>query len=241
MFLPLALLGLRELWRTGGYKLSQFSVRPSLVSPVLVTIAALAVIWTFVDYARYRSDVFGEMRVELATRTEALEDLPGDDRVAIWGWGTGMGEPTFHFWGNYFYAYDRFDSELLAANPDFTFVRLHFGDLLDRGQQAGLSSSSVAELREMLDPREFSGNPIIQLFQRWEARFPMPDRTTEIFAGENDDEEVTTVVLIGDDLSVSGIDPVGTLSSLLPSRYGATEVSVIEVGGETWTVFSVGR
>jgi hypothetical protein len=241
MFLPLALLGLRELWRVGGYKISRFAPRPGLVSPVLVTVAALAVMWTFTDYARYRSEVFGEMRTELAARNEALEDLSGDGRLAIWGWGAGMGVSTFHFWGNYFYAYDRFDSELLVANPDFTFVRLHFGDLLDRGRQAGLSSSSVAELREMLEPREFSANPIKQIFQRWEARFPYPDRTTEIFAGENNDVDVAKVVLIGEDLAVSGIDPVGTLNSLLPSRFGATDVSIIEVGDETWTVFSIER
>lgn len=242
MFLPFALLGLRELWRIGGYKLGNFSNRPRLVSPVLVTVAALAVIWTFADYARYREDVFSDMRVELAAHTEVFEDLQGDGRVAIWAGGPSMGEPTFHFWGNYFYAYDRFDSELLAANTDFTFIRLHFGDLLDRGREAGLSSPSVAELREMLEPREFSGNPVKRFFQRWEAQFPYPDRTTEIFAGERDGVDVAKVVLIGEaSLSISGIDVVGTLNSLLPSRFGATDVSAIEVGDETWTVFSIKR
>jgi len=241
MFLPLALLGLRELWRTAGYKFNQFSVRPSLVNPVLVTLAILAVMWTFVDYARYRSDVFGEMRVDLATRTEALEDLSSGGRVAIWGWGEGMGEPTFHFWGNYFYAYDRFDSELLAANPDFSFVRLHFAELLAKGQQAGFASSSVAELREMIEPREFSSNPLKRAFQRWEDRFPYPDRSTEIIAGENDGPEITAIVLIGDELSVSNIDPVPPLKSLLQERFGPTEVSIVDVGDEKWTVFSLGQ
>jgi hypothetical protein len=94
----------------------------------------------------------------------------------------------------------------------------------------------------MLEPREVSGNPFKRFFQRWEAQFPYPDRTTEIFAGERDDVDVAKVVLIGEaSLSISGIDVVGTLNSLLPSRFGATDVSAIEVGDETWTAFSIKR
>lgn len=240
MFLPLALLSLRELWRHSEHTRSWFSVQPGLVNLLVIPVAVLAITWTFVDYVRFRSDVFGNMRVDLAARTESLDALRGDGRVAIWAWGEGMGEPTFHFWGNYFYAYDRFDSEVLAANPNFTFIRLHFAELLETGREAGLTSPSIAALREMIEPRVLSSNPLKRAFQQWGDRFPYPDRTTELITGENV-EEITAIVLIGDELSISGVDPVESLMSLLPDRFGATEYSIIEVGEEKWTVFSIGR
>ena len=146
----------------------------------LFAFATLAV--TVVGHGRRRA-------VFIATRQEAIRETRAalehraspPERLAFWtGPSTDLlGEASFHFWGNYRYAEDAFDRELLDAFPGLTFFRG-----LREMRIGHIGPERVGARRESPPRSERGGGPLRRLHEWMKRRFPPPVKTEEFFAGE---------------------------------------------------------
>jgi hypothetical protein len=256
MMLPFVLISFRDLWHRQPNLPALITNHLRSFERAFLVIALLGIVWTFTDYSRSRAETLENLKTDIDVRAEAIDDLFKDGRVAIYDSGLLFGEPAFHLWGNYRYAYDRFDEEVLAKYPQYTQLHLREAALLIEAQQAGTSSTSLAELNRIQNPRIYSGNPAKKLFQQWEDRYIGPDRSTEIITGEGKLDVAAVIhVELRPDQPSTLINP---LQTLLPVRLGFLDIACVQqqssdcldsieqaqnlaVGDEVWLVYSFGR
>lgn len=124
LFIPFGLACCSRWLRTR--RADQAALEPWL-QLALVAIAIAVVTLPVARYLGFRREFIHErMRRIEETRLRVDRLAEGSRRVAFW---TGsdqdyLGAASFHFWGNYRYANNHFDRQVLAAFPTYAFLRL---------------------------------------------------------------------------------------------------------------------
>lgn len=166
-------------------------------------------------------------RVKLVTTTEnyIVKYLKPGFRMAIWDGSPGflLGEQAFHFWGNYAYAYDKFDGELLPQFPNYSFFKLRQVRTILRQNEPGYQQPV--------------GNPkgILGL---WQRVFPSPwtGRNDEIVTGENEQVKVAVIAFPTRELLELQNNSFDSLIQLVRARFGKVDVVEQNIQGIPWTI-----
>ncbi|RME59107.1 hypothetical protein D6779_05060 [Candidatus Parcubacteria bacterium] len=120
LFLPFVLLYIYDFFR----EQQEFSTRTHNVFSLIGLIIFIVV---FGGYVTQRSEFIDGMRLLVnQTQMELRKYASEGKRIAFWDGSPGnlLGEASFHYWGDYNYAHDLFDEELLSNFPDYTLFRL---------------------------------------------------------------------------------------------------------------------
>jgi hypothetical protein len=213
-----------------------------------VALIALAV-WVVVPALIQRSQ---ERHAFVASHTAIVEKTgqrllslkrPGT-RVAVWDGSSGslLGEESFHFWGNYQYACDTFDEELLQMYPDYAFFRLRevprivlgergVGAQADRGGSVHVPGSALG----------WPGRLWRTVFQRTnDCR-----RSDEIVAGEFSGVQVSLIAIPKAEAKVElegrGLTEVTEpeLIALIERRFGPAVLRRESIAGVDWILIEV--
>ena len=200
----------------------------------LFAFAALAV--TLVGHVRRRA-VFIATRQQAIRETQAALErrVTPPARLAFWtGPSTDLlGEASFHFWGNYRYAEDGFDRELLAWFPRLTFFR---GLREMRIGQIGPERTGTH--RESSSRSKGGGGPLRRLHEWLKERYPPPVKTEEFFAGGQYGVRVAEIAIPTGEAEVETRHaPPSRLTAFVTAALGSPVAFVKErIGATEWTL-----
>jgi hypothetical protein len=156
--------------------------------------------------------------------------IPGG-RVALWDGSPGVsGEVSFHLWGNYRYASERFTPELLREFPGWTALRLRDACrsiLVSEGRDTGRTRS-----------RTKYGAAGEWFWRTLMRHSPYSRRADDgaLFAGELRSKELVTLLVMREvEWSLECPNtPVQTLAELSEARVGPAEIERRVIAGEPW-------
>jgi hypothetical protein len=218
--------------------------RPHLPVRLSVTCFGFALVMLGVSFAHradQRSaflDAKARSIVELQNRLEQLR-RPGT-RVAFWDdpFESSLGEPSFHFTGNYEYGGDRFDSWLLESYPDYTLIRLP--EVVEAARNLDPAERAAFERRKQA-PRGSSAGRLGILWRRVFPH-PYPSRKDEVFVGEKSGARVSAIALPSSELEggLEGITPP-LFWRLVETRMGTPTVWTEEIAGTNWVLASIAQ
>lgn len=200
----------------------------------IFAVAALTV--TVVGHARRRA-TFIATRVQAIRQTRAALEgrAQSPARLAFWtGPSTDLlGEASFHFWGNYRYAEDGFDRELLEAFPRLTFFRGM------REMRIGhIGPERVGDAKPGQAPRsEKGGGPLRRLHEWMKRKYPPPAKTEEFFSGEQYGLSVAEIAIpTGEAVVETRHAPLSRLLRFLTAALRSPVVLETErIGATEWT------
>jgi len=238
-FLPLALLIVWKLQSGISSRFITTSVRARARDGVLVLVAAVLIASSLSSYMSWRTDTYSEINEAVVLRNDSFGSvLPAGSRVAIWDTGDLFGEPMFFFWGNYRYAIDRFDEDVLAEYPAFTILRVR--DFLSYKYSGAAPSSRSTGAGES---EGFLRGPLQGIYDsvitNWKEAFPRRSRTGEVVTGESGPSGVTHVMYRPENvafLSNGGVDGESKVQQVLEDRFGQVSMTRIQIGSETWVI-----
>lgn len=195
-------------------------------------LATLAV--TLAVHVRRRADFIATRQQAIRDTQAALESRASPPaRLAFWtGPSTDLlGEASFHFWGNYRYAEDGFDRELLDWFPRLTFFRGL------REMRIGHIGPERAASRGAGAPRpDRGGGPLRRLHEWMKRRFPPPVKTEEFFAGEQYGVTVREIAIPTGEAQVEMRHaPPSRLARFVAAAFRApAELETVRIGATEW-------
>jgi hypothetical protein len=142
LYRPVSFSAPRRRWLLGNVAIATAVVAAAL--SMLMTVEARA---SSVDLAS----------TETRRTSEEIGRFAGPNgRTAIWDGspGNSFGEASFHYWGNYRYASERFSDDVIRAYPHYTWFRLRDLPRIMRGSGAGGPSVAGNKTRH-LEPSGF--------------------------------------------------------------------------------------
>jgi hypothetical protein len=216
-----------------------------VASAALVLTAGLVVVSAVGTRIEGR-EAFIQAHATLAEQTQKrLETLrEPNTRVAVWDGSPGslMGPPSFHFWGNYWYAHDYFDRELAETYPHFVFFRLREVPNLIRGRQDSLEPAGADTSAVPATPDSWFGWAARRIGRRaWRRTFPEPygPRTDEVVANEWSGERVS-ILAFPEDEEVAELRGWGITESdflsFVQGRFGTPILWRESIGGVAWVL-----
>ncbi|MBN2386425.1 MAG: hypothetical protein JXB85_05355 [Anaerolineales bacterium] len=168
----------------------------------------------------------------LATANEEYfsQYAPDGLRVAIWDGSPGnlIGEEAFHFYGNYLYAHDAFDQELLAEYPHYTFFKMReVPRIIAASSAAGQPGPDVPD----------------GLLGVWQSIFPpyWNPRSDEIVTGEASQITIRLIAFPTSELyELERRDQdLEALVVLVTERFGKVTVQEVAIQGVPWTLILI--
>ncbi|HEY8258969.1 MAG TPA: hypothetical protein VIG08_15020 [Gemmatimonadales bacterium] len=210
------------------------AARALWVQAGLATIAIAVLTLGITRYLTFRREFIHDRvrRIEVTqSRINRLSD--GPRRVAFW---TGsdqdfLGPASFHFWGNYRYANNQFDRQLLEHFPNYAFLRLRNIERQSRPAGPPPTPSRYGRIGELY--RSIMGWLL--------ADRPYYRDLGGFFTGEAEGLRVSTIAFPARELhelpSLSLID----LGALVASRFGTPRVWAERVGDIDWIFLEVPR
>lgn len=187
-------------------------------------LAAILLVGSWSGHLDHRQRMIAYERERLAVTAPALRAyaLPGT-RIAVWDGSPGdvLGPESFQFWGNYAYANDYYDAQLLAYYPDYTFLKLR-------------------EVYRLIGPPEQGVDPD-SLLGRWMRRFPSPyyaPRNNDFVTGEGAGVRVSVLAMPAAEVSIEGITS-SDLDAIVRQRFGEYRAVRETIAGVDWLIFLV--
>jgi hypothetical protein len=164
-------------------------------------------------------------------------------RIAVWDGSPGalFGEASFHYWGNYKYAADRFDDALVRRYPDSTFFRLREVRPILRGAYA-VNPPPAASAAALPSPGSAFGWPGRVWRRIFPHRDPPADRTDALVAGEASGVDVSLIAFPADEGTeeLAGVSDTELLA-LISQRFGQASLRRETIAGVEWVLISVTR
>jgi hypothetical protein len=144
-------------------------------------------------------------------------------RVAVWDGSPGnlYGEASFHFWGNFNYAREFYDTELLAYFPDLTFLKLR----------------EIPQLPEYSEETTTTSNWL----SLWKRLFPSPyymPPNSEMVMGENREEPISAIAVPESEIYNEGTT-LDELSQMVSQRFGAYRLVERTIDNQDWIIFEL--
>ncbi len=151
----------------------------------------------------------------------------GPGRIAFWTrYLDHLGEASFHFWGNYRYAYSVFDDALLRAYPCCTLLRL---------RDIGAAASTASQTSARRQSRYGKLGDMAWAFRKWLTQAPDPyAHVRQTFAGAAELGSVSLAAFpMTEYKELAGAGDPG-LRAALEAKWPAVEESKERVAGEDW-------
>ncbi len=147
------------------------------INLIAICISAIIFFTSLTGFFQSRSTLILQRTEEINNNLEYFETINPDNngRIAFWDGSPGFqfGEMSFHFWGNYRYANNYFDSELLSAFPQYSYfmlrkvpgiIKSHSSDEIITGESQGEKINTIAfPARELSELRDVSIESLITL------------------------------------------------------------------------------
>jgi hypothetical protein len=196
-----------ELWRKAS------------TAAAVLGLLSLASAW--VGYLQHRSDFVSYMRGSMMATQAVFERYaePGK-RIAVWKGSTGdfLDEASFHFWGNYAYARELFDDELLDAFSAYSYLK-------------------VREVNRLVSNEpEVVNNP--EFLSTWKQTFSSPyyiPHNDELVTGEGKNIPLSALAFAQKDLEPEKV-ALEDLFGLVEERFGQYTLVEEDVGPITWVI-----
>ena len=172
-------------------------------------------------YMNHRADFIQYMNNTLTPTKETIRSYADSGtRIAVWDGSPGnlLGEASFHFWGNYAYAREFFDEELLKRYPDYTFLKLREVNRLITHEPYSASSPGLLGL--------------------WKMLFPSPyyiPHNDELITGESSGARISVLTFPKQELDAEKI-LMSDLLMLVRERFGEYVVIEREIGNIDWVI-----
>lgn len=202
----------------------------NLINIFTIGISVVILLSSTIGFFQTRSNLITHRSEEIASNLEffnSYNDKKG--RIAFWDGSPGylFGEVSFHLWGNYRYANDTFDNELLSAYPDYSFFKLRYTNYVSN-QLAAYSQPNYTEhlpiwgrLRRLVFPR------------------PCISQNGEIVSGELQNERISLIAFPAQQIIELQNKSIISLENLLNNRLGAITKQEISINGAQWYMFTV--
>ncbi len=230
---PFLVLFLDQTSRSQGVGWSR--ARP--VQAALGAVGVVLILLSASTYAQYRQRFLTSRHEAIPGVMERLESqaIPGT-RVAFWDGSPGdlFREASFHFFGNFSFAYDAFDQELTQRYPKITLFRLR-------------------DLKRLLPPRDTA--PVMvstsrpgwrhhmrqAVWDTWHRWFPggVSERAKELVAGEQEGVQVSLVAFPEQESVELGSIPFSSVVDLIEQQLGPARVRYDTINGTRWTLVDV--
>jgi hypothetical protein len=141
-------------------------------------------------------------------------------RIAVWDGSPGnlLGEASFHFWGNYAYAREFFDEQLLKQYPEYTYLKLREVNRLIKHEPYSASSPGLLGL--------------------WKKLFPSPyyiPHNDEFITGESSGARISLLAFPKQELDAEKV-LMSDLLMLVRERFGEYVVIEREIGNIDWVI-----
>jgi hypothetical protein len=223
-----------------GYRLYRSRVPSSndtkmrALSLVASGMAVLVMVTGLSSYAGRRQEFIEDHKARIATTMERFEQLSQPyRRVAFWTESNDdyLGQMSFHFWGNYKYAFGYFNKALTQSYPEYTYF------LLREATQAEQNDLSTEEAPSTGESR-FGG--LGQFIWNTFGRSEDLKRGDEILAGQDYQVCISTIAYPeaeeGSELvSMTRSD----LLSVIRTQFGEPEVKKELIGGIDWILIGL--
>jgi hypothetical protein len=199
---------------------------------LLVGVAAVVVLWTFTGFLRVRHAFITQHRQRIAITEARLASLAPTGRIAYWTESSQdyVGEPAFHFWGNYRYANQAYDGLLLQWFPRYTLLRLRNMGRTYQEAAAPASTSSASRYGRLGD-LYWSIRKSLTTDRPHYSSFP------GLLAGEGATGPITAVAFPQEELNEIGDMSEGELVARLHRALGVLPPSKEDVAGVPWLLF----
>ena len=172
-------------------------------------------------YMHHRAEFIQYMNTTTILNVETIRGYadPGT-RIAVWDGSPGnlLGKASFHFWGNYAYAREFFDEELLKQYPDYTYLKLREVNRLITHEPYAASSPGLLGL--------------------WKKVFPSPyyiPHNDELITGENSGAKISLLTFPTQELDTEKV-LMPDLLLLIRERFGEYAVIEREIGNINWVI-----
>jgi len=156
-------------------------------------------------------------------------------RLAFWtGPSTDLlGEASFHFWGNYRYADDAFDRELVDRFPNLTFFRG-----LREMRIGRIGPERVASGRESASRPDRGDGPLRRLHEWMKRKYPPPGKTEEFFSGGQYGVRVQQIAVPADEAEIEMRHaPTSRLAGFVSVALGSpASIERERIDGREWTL-----
>lgn len=175
-------------------------------------------------YLNHREKFINYEEQIITSTTNAIRSITTTNtRVAVWDGSPGnlYGEASFHFWGNYTYAREFYDTELLSYFPNLTFLKLR--DVHDLSSYSNEAASAPGWLT------------------LWKRLFPSPyyiPPNSEMIMGENREEPISAIAVPESEIYREGTT-LDELSQLVTQRFGSYQVVERNIDNENWIIFEL--
>jgi len=217
LFLPFAILFIADQlpqWHTRSFK------REWMAAALGVVIFSCA----WFGYLNHRLQFIQYEEQIVADTTNLIRSYSSSDtRVAVWDGSPGnlYGEASFHFWGNYNYAREFYDTELLAYFHDLTFLKLR----------------EIPQLPEYSEETTTTSNWL----SLWKRLFPSPyymPPNSEMIMGENREEPISAIAVPESEIYNEGTT-LDELSQMVSQRFGAYHIVERNIDNQDWIIFEL--
>jgi hypothetical protein len=172
-------------------------------------------------YLNHRTELIRYMNNTLTLTEETIKSYAAPEtRIAVWDGSPGnlLGEASFHFWGNYAYAREFFDEELLKQYPDYTFLKLREVNRLITHEPYSASSPGLLGL--------------------WKKQFPSPyyiPHNDELISGESSGAKISVLAFPKQELEAEKV-MMTDLLRLVRERFGDYVVIERGIGNMDWVI-----
>ncbi len=172
-------------------------------------------------YMHHRSEFIQYMKNTTTLTEETIRSYADSGtRIAVWDGSPGnlLGEASFHFWGNYAYAREFFDEELLKQFPDYTFLKLREVNRLITHETYSASSPGLLGL--------------------WKNSFPSPyyiPHNDELVTGESGGARISVLAFPKQELEAEKVK-MSDFLTLVQEHFGAYTAVDREIGNLDWVI-----
>jgi hypothetical protein len=202
----------------------------NIINISTIGISVVILFSSTIGFFQIRSTLITQRSKEIESNLKFMNNYNDKKgRIAFWDGSPGylFGEASFHLWGNYRYANDTFDNELLSAYPDYSFFKLRYTNYVSN-QLAAYSQPNFTE------PRSILGRLRSLVFPR-----PCISQNGEIVTGELQNESISLIAFPAQEISELNNKSISSLENLLNNRLGAITTQEITLNGVQWYLFDV--
>lgn len=206
---------------------------------VLYVFVLLVLSFSLVRHVNQRSEWISETARKIEQANNAQQGLlsPGL-RLAFWDGSPGVffGPASFHFWGNYLYAFSHFDAELLASFPTLTHFHLReLSTSLVVGSVPRERTASRSPVYDAVRRIYRGGRGVWAALQRnYPSVFAAPRYKTqagEIMAGEKSGIRISHILVL-DELETRFVS-IERVVAAVRTRLPHARTTYTSIGGES--------